>query len=155
MAEDIVTATQPIVLRVFLASPGDVPNERAFVRELLETKLPYDPWRQRPVFFEVLAWDHPHGGAPMLGTMDPQSAVTKYTGRPSECDIVIVILWSRLGTHLDVSKYKRSDGSRYGSGTEWEYEDALSSGKPVILVFFNVGGCEFQAPQKCLRLIMV
>jgi hypothetical protein len=34
----------PQHLRVFLASPGDVADERALVRHLLKDELPYDPF---------------------------------------------------------------------------------------------------------------
>src|ERR1700761_3764439 len=78
------------VLRVFLASPGDVDEERAYIRELLESRLPRDPWLQHAVSFQLIAWDHPFGGTPMLATMTPQDAVTRFTGRPADCDIVIV-----------------------------------------------------------------
>jgi hypothetical protein len=36
-----------------------------------------------------------------------------------------------MGTPL--SKPRKADGSRYLSGTEWEYEDAVNAGKPVLL----------------------
>ena len=45
---------------------------------------------------------------------------------PSNADIVVCILWSRLGTPLS-EDFRRPDGSRYGSGTEWEFEDAARS----------------------------
>ena len=45
---------------------------------------------------------------------------------PSETDIVVCILWSRLGTRLP-EQFCRDDGSRYASGTEWEFEDALKT----------------------------
>ena len=34
----------PLHLRVFLASSGDVADERALVRRLLKDELPYDPF---------------------------------------------------------------------------------------------------------------
>src|SRR5205823_5242475 len=64
-----------------------------------------------------------------------QMAIDRGLRRPSECDIVVVILWSRMGTPLS-AEYHRENGTRYGSGTEWEYEDALQSQKrPEILVY--------------------
>ena len=43
-----------------------------------------------------------------------KEAVNRFGCRPSECDIVIVVLWSRLGTQLKI------DGTSYLSGTEYE-----------------------------------
>ena len=51
---------------------------------------------------------------------------------------MIAILWSRLGTRLP-KDFRRADGSRYESGTEYEFEDAVQSfratGKPHMLVY--------------------
>jgi hypothetical protein len=58
---------------------------------------------------------------------------------PSEADVVVIILWSRLGTRLPTEKFKRQDGTHYDSGTQWEFEDAynayLKQGRPVLLVY--------------------
>ena len=52
-------------LRVFLASPGDVEDERKAARELMETGLPKDPLLPCRVTFDVVAWDHPAAPTPM------------------------------------------------------------------------------------------
>jgi hypothetical protein len=44
-------------LRVFLASPGDVADERALARHLLKDELPYDVWLQDRVTFDIVSWD--------------------------------------------------------------------------------------------------
>ena len=48
---------------------------------------------------------------------------------PSEFDIVVLILWSRLGTPLPEKtaerEYRGIDGRAPVTGTEWEYEEAL------------------------------
>ena len=124
------------IVRVFLASPGDVGDERAFVRTFLETVLPKDHFLDRPVQFQVVAWDDPAAGVPMPAHLTPQEAVIAFKTRPAACDIVIVILWGRLGTHLDVAKLSRPDGTAYRSGTEWEFEDAFNANpRPHILVY--------------------
>ena len=126
-------------LRVFLASPGDVAAERAFVWTFLETILPKDPLlRSRPVAFDVVAWDHPAAGTPLPARISPQEAVIRFKRRPADCDIVIVILSGRMGTHLDTERLAKADRSAYVSGTEWEYLDAFDSpSKPEILVYTN------------------
>ena len=47
----------PLQLRVFLASPSDVEDERKAARDLTETVLPKDPLLPCRVTFEVVAWD--------------------------------------------------------------------------------------------------
>lgn len=135
--------TTPLRLRVFLASPGDVSNERALAREVLG-QLPYDPLLRGKVEFEIVAWDQPGAGVPMLATMTPQAAIEAGLPKPSDCDIVVVILWSRMGTPLP-DEYRKPDGTPYLSGTEWEYLDALAaaerSGKPVVLVYRRTEKC--------------
>ena len=44
--------------------------------------------------------------------------------RPSECDIVLGILWHRLGTPLP-SQFDTEDGRKFDSGTEWEIVEAF------------------------------
>ena len=72
----------------------------------------------------------------MPAHLTPQEAVIRYKRRPADCDIVVVILAGRLGTHLSLDALKRPDGSAYLSGTEWEFEDAWNaSPRPDILVY--------------------
>jgi hypothetical protein len=124
-------------LRIFLASPGDVADERTLARRVLE-QLPYDPLLRGMITIETVAWDQPGAGTPLSATLNPQTAIAQGLPKPSDCDIVIVMLWSRIGTPLP-EEYVKSDGSRYLSGTEWEYHDALrqaeQTGKPDVLVY--------------------
>ncbi|MGK0481932.1 MAG: hypothetical protein ACJAQ3_001910, partial [Planctomycetota bacterium] len=57
---------------------------------------------------------------------------------PRDTDIYVGIFWARFGTPLPES-VTRPDGSRYGSGSEFEFEDALEGqkavGKPEMLVY--------------------
>ena len=128
---------RPQHLRVFLASPGDVADERALALRVLED-LQYDPLLRGRITLETVAWDKPGAGTPMLATLTPQEAIKKGLPTPAKCDIVIVIFWSRMGTPLPVD-WKKLDGSGYLSGTEWEYLNALESaesqGKPEVLVY--------------------
>ncbi|RPI46134.1 MAG: hypothetical protein EHM59_08275 [Betaproteobacteria bacterium] len=121
-------------LRVFVSSPGDVADERAMARQIVED-LPYDPFLRGRLTSEVVAWDKPGFNAPMFAGMAPQEAINLGLPRPGECDLVVVILWSRMGTPLPDTCLKPS-GERYLSGTEWEFEDALASArKPDLLVY--------------------
>jgi tetratricopeptide (TPR) repeat protein len=122
--------------RVFLASPGDVGEERASVRDFLQNVLPHKPLLHRRMTFELVSWDDPHHGTTLTADMTPQEAVTRFHGEPASCQIVIVILWSHMGTHLDVSRDRKPDGSPFLSGTEWEYLNALgASPRREILVY--------------------
>lgn len=84
-------------VRIFVASPGDRSEERALALEVLE-HLPYDPFLRGRLHVEVIVWDKPGAGTPMPATMTPQEAIAEGLARPSERDVVVVILWSRIGT---------------------------------------------------------
>jgi hypothetical protein len=64
----------PRHFRVFLASPGDVGEERRAVYEVA-SRLPYDPLLRGKVTFEIVAWDGPDGGIPLYANLDPQSSI--------------------------------------------------------------------------------
>src|SRR6516165_11691128 len=127
---------QAPVVRIFLSSPGDVADERKIARELIEGELQKCP-SYRGLKLDVITWDDPDARIPMLANETPQESVNNAQPRPSTCDIVIVILWARMGTPLPETIRKR-DGERYLSGTEWEYLDAINSPrnpKPEVLVY--------------------
>ena len=114
-------------LRIFISSPGDVNEERVLARRVLE--------RLRGEFanhlnLEPIFWEH----EPLLATAGFQEQIP----RPRETDIVVCILWSRLGTRLP-EQFKRPDGTPYASGTEFEFEDAVdghrAQGFPDLLVY--------------------
>ena len=140
----------PRNIRVFLASPADVADERVLALKVLE-RLPYDPFLRGRVALEIVAWDKPGAGTPMLATMTPQEAIAKGLPKPSECDIVVAVFWSRMGTplpedwvkpealrYLSGTEFEALD-ARYLSGTEWECFDALqaaeATGAPKVLVY--------------------
>lgn len=116
-------------VRIFISSPGDVELERQIARRViarLQGELGDDP----PL--EAYFWEY----EPMRLTRDFQSQIP----RTSSFDIVVCILWSRLGSPLG-PQYRRPDGTAYRSGTEFEFEDAARSyaerGVPDILVYRN------------------
>jgi AAA ATPase domain len=123
-------------IRVFLSSPGDVAYERGLARDLLKDELPFDPLLLRGFAFDVVSWDDPAAPIPMDARITPQQAVNRFGPKPSECDVVIVILWARMGTHLDVTTFRKPDSSPYLSGTEWEFEDAVNAAEaPIIFIY--------------------
>ncbi len=86
-------------LRIFLSSPGDVADERAQARRLVE-RLGRDPSFRLKAMIEAVAWDDPDAPTPMLAQLTPQQAVDRHLPKPSACDIVVVVLWARMGTPL-------------------------------------------------------
>lgn len=114
-------------LKVFISSPGDVFEERAIAQRVIERMQSEYVGR---VVLQPVLWEH----EPLLASSTFQDQIV----RPSETDVVVSILWSRLGTRLPKG-YTRADGSRYDSGTEYEFEDAIAGfrerGKPDLLVY--------------------
>ena len=114
-------------LQIFISSPGDVFEERALANRAIERLQ--SEYAGRIVLQPVL-WEH----EPLVATANFQEQII----RPSDTDVVIAILWSRLGTRLPKG-YVRPDGSRYESGTEYEFEEAIEgfrkNGKPDLLVY--------------------
>jgi WD40 repeat protein len=122
-------------IRVFISSPGDVSDERLRA-DLIVDKLSQEYCR----FFvvESYRWEH----EAMIASGHFQDAIEP----PSKFDIVVLILWSRLGTPLpertSVREYRGIDNRVPVTGTEWEYEEALKAaregGAPDLLAFRNV-----------------
>jgi hypothetical protein len=115
----------PKYIRVFLSSPGDVLEERRIVKHEID-KLRDEPLL-RGTIVECIAWDDPN--APVMdATKTPQEAINEGLPMPADCDIVIVIMWSRLGTPLDVEHHGvKANGDPYHSGTEWEYLNGINA----------------------------
>jgi Novel STAND NTPase 1 len=115
-------------LRIFISSPGDVAEERHRASRVLQ-RLQGEFTRY--VILEPILWEH----EPMRATRHFQEQIIL----PSQTDIVVCILWSRLGTRMPPGKFKRDDGTPYLSGTEFEFEDAARAyrekGTPDLLVF--------------------
>ena len=113
--------------RIFVSSPGDVAEERLIARGVigrLRAELAGN------LDISAVFWEH-----------EPLSAVASFQDQlphPSEAHAAICILWSRLGTRLPAG-FRKPDGERYSSGTEFEFEDALAGfrarGWPALLVY--------------------
>lgn len=98
------------IIRVFVASPGDVKQEREILEEII--KELNDSWSESlGLFFQLIKWEtHSY---PDVGT-DPQSVINNQIG--DDYEVFIGILWSRFGTPTP----------RAESGTIEEFERAYS-----------------------------
>ncbi len=123
-------------LRIFVSSPGDVADERAFAQQVIEQELPKDPLLRGQITCEAMRWDDPHAPTAMPATLTPQEAVDRGLAKPSQCDAVVVVLWSRMGTRLP-DTFRKPNGEPYLSGTEWEYEDAISASPPPLVLVYR------------------
>ena len=114
--------TQPCpphpVFGIFVSSPGDVGREREMARKIigrvearLGRRIKLEPY--------FLAFE------PMLAT---RGDFQRNIPDPASFDLVVRILWSRLGTPLEVGE------RRDGPGTESDFESAVdghkAKGKP-------------------------
>jgi hypothetical protein len=116
-------------LRIFVSLLGDVGRERVLAAHVLDR---VQGEFSRRVKLDPYFWEH----EPMRASTDYQGNIPK----PSDFDILICILLSRLGSPLS-EEYRRADGCPYASGTEYQFENAVEarqfSGKPELLVYRN------------------
>ena len=123
-------------LRIFISSPGDVQEERLRAH-LVVQKLARD--YQRFFKIEPYLWEY----EPMLASGHFQDAIEP----PSQSDIMVLVVYSRLGTPLPertaTREYRGLDGRAPVTGTEWEFEDALDGhrkrGAPDLLAYRKIG----------------
>lgn len=114
------------VLRIFLASPGDVQAEREMIFNLKDD-LDIIIGKQQNIKFEIVNWER--NTYPGIGT-DAQAVINDQI--KDDYDIFIGIFWQRFGTPT----------SRYESGTEEEFIKAKTkySNNPEmthILMYFK------------------
>jgi WD40 repeat protein len=127
-------------LRVFVSSPGDVKAAREIAALTIE-RLAQDYAR----FFtiEPYLWEF----EAMVASGHFQDSIEP----PSAFDVVVMILWSRLGTLLPerttVREYRGIDGRSPVTGTEWEFEEAFNAAKlkgaPDLLVYRSLKPAPF------------
>ncbi len=109
-------------VRIFVSSPSDLDHERALLKEicarLRQEYLSY--FEVQPVLWEEEA---------LTADRNFQDGIL----RPADCDIVVVVLWTRLGTPLPEEPYQGM------TGTQWEFVNAVEasarSGQPEVLVY--------------------
>jgi serine/threonine protein kinase len=108
---------------IFLSSPGDVSVEMDFAQAIIEDVNRSQEFGSH-FHLSIQYFDDPDDVS--------QRSSDSYPVKPSACDLVVVIFWSRIGTPLIV------DGRAYLSGTHYEYCQACENkrnGKPRIWVY--------------------
>ena len=98
------------VIRVFLASPSDVIEERLAVRTIIEEEN-RNHFNHAGYNLEVVGWET--HASPGKGQPHPQGRINSLI---DDCELFIGILWARFG----------SPTGRSESGTQEEFEHALS-----------------------------
>jgi len=115
------------LLRIVVASPGDVQAERDALATVVE-ELNHGLCQERGVRLDLVRWEtdtypgfHPEG---------PQGLIDPILRIPN-CDLLIGIFWKRFGTPTHDAQ----------SGTEHEFLTAYHAwqqhGRPQIMVYFN------------------
>jgi len=107
------------VLRLMIASPGDVQAERSVVREVVSEWNATDGAHASTMLMAV-GWET--DVAPEMGAA-PQSIIDKRL--LATADLLVGIFWTRVGTPT----------ASYASGAVEEIEEHLKAGKPAMLYF--------------------
>jgi serine/threonine protein kinase len=150
-----IDARRMRTIRVFVSSPGDVQKERKLADNLIrsvaaefgvQVSVTYSNLlRSNEIFSTALESDD---GTLVLcpyfweyQRFRPDEGYQEQIPNPAEFDLVICILWSRLGTQL-APKFVLPDGSPPRSGTDYEIAWALSQsnqtrGVPALHLYRN------------------
>jgi hypothetical protein len=130
-------------LRIFISSPADVGAERAVAAAVIE-RLQLE-FRGLAVL-ETYLWER----SLLLATETFQSQILDIR----EADLAVFILWSRIGMALP-EEFRRADGSRYSSGTEYEFEHARtgyeSIGQPEVIFYLKIADVQLSVRDRARR----
>ncbi len=114
-------------ITIFLASPGDVSDERARVRIVAE-EINRGLGEHHGFVLRIVGWDT--DARPEFGG-DPQSLLNEQIAQMEKYDFFVGIMWNRFGERTP----------RAESGTKEEFERAVESlrahGRPEILLYFG------------------
>lgn len=132
-----------IRVRLFVSSPSDVRPERdrmSLVAERLSGTF------EGVARFEAVRWEESFYSA----ARSFQEQIDDAVHGMADVDIVVCILWGRIGLTLNPAVWRRSDGSGYESGTVFEYENAIArsreqDGKPVVFLFRKTAPVSYRA----------
>ena len=107
------------VYDLLIASPSDVAKERQLARDvILEWNAIHA--KDRRIVLAPVAWET--HASPEMGDR-PQAIINKQIAR--DCDVLIAVFWTRLGTPTGKSP----------SGTVEEIREHVAAGKPALIYF--------------------
>ena len=116
----------PQSLRIFISSPNDVEVERQIALQVINR---LGQKYQNSLVLKPILWER----EPLRASGHFQDALD-----PGSADIMVCILWSRLGSPLPET-FSTPDGRVGVTGTEWEFEHALAAieekGNPDLIVY--------------------
>lgn len=113
---------QANVVRVMIASPGDVLSERKIARVVVHEWNTINAVDRKTVLVPI-GWET--DSVPAIGDR-PQAIINKQLLK--DADLLVAIFWTRLGTHTGAA----------ASGTVEEIEEHVSASKPMMLYFSSV-----------------
>ena len=125
-------------LEIFISSPIDVLPEREIAERVIAR---LDGMWGAHVRLRAERWERRHYQA--------AESFQEAIGTMSAFDLVIGILWKRIGSPLPPDLFRRDDGTAYESGTVFELESALMAGeavgKPLVYLFRKTAPIQFAA----------
>lgn len=107
------------VLKVMIASPGDVSAERQTVRDVL-TEWNHIHSEDRGLVLMPIGWET--HSSPTMGDR-PQAIINKQI--LDNCDLLVAVFWTRIGSPTGAAV----------SGTVEEIQEHLNAGKPAMIYF--------------------
>lgn len=126
-------SNQRRIVKVFLASPGDLQVERKLAKDVVDEFN--NLWADNLGYqVDLIGWEET-----VASYGRPQSTINLDL---AQCELVIGMMWKKWGTQPDI-------GGVYTSGFEEEFRTSVESrersGKPEISLYFKVVGAEFLA----------
>lgn len=134
---ELAARQPPLELRVFIATPVDVLDEHQLILQLLD-RLNRETGLRGRLRLTPVTWDYLQG--PQVGsTLDPDQASRRSLPPPSQCDLVILVFGSQLGTPLPAAIRKTGQPGSYFTMGEWFYLNALAGnslrGRPLVWIY--------------------
>jgi Domain of unknown function (DUF4062) len=107
------------VIKVFIASPSDVPDERKIVREVIHEWNATHSEHRKLVLLPI-GWES--HSSPEMGDR-PQAIINKRVLK--DCDVLVAAFWTRYGTPT----------GKAASGTAEEIEEHINANKLALIYF--------------------
>jgi hypothetical protein len=116
----IFSSAKGKAFRIFVSSPGDLGDERLTCARVIG--------QIKDEFAHVACIE------PILWEQEPLTADASFQDQiplPSETDLVVIMIWSRLGYRLH-SRYKEAEDSEAPTVTIFEFRDALRARRTSV-----------------------